>query len=50
MIANRKAVGKRPKLFEAAEYYEIPFDESRTHTSIYDAEITAKIFASMLTR
>lgn len=38
---------KWPKLNETAEFYGIKLDESKLHMSLYDVEITAKIFYKM---
>jgi DNA polymerase III epsilon subunit-like protein len=39
---------KWPKLSETAVHYGIQFSESELHSSMADAEITAKIFMKML--
>lgn len=38
---------KWPKLNETANFYNIKLDEKRLHESLYDVEITAKIFYRM---
>ena len=42
--------GKWPKLHEAARRYGVEYDPSLFHDSLYDAQITARIFDLMLQR
>jgi DNA polymerase III epsilon subunit-like protein len=39
---------KLPNLRETAHHYEIPYEQSRFHDSLYDTEITVSIFKRML--
>ena len=48
----RKVYGKHkwPKLEEATRFYNVKADNSRFHDSMYDVEMTIKVFERMLKR
>lgn len=48
-LKNIRGACKPPKLVEATEFYQIYSDESKFHDSMYDVEMTIKVFKAMLT-
>jgi DNA polymerase-3 subunit epsilon len=54
MLANKNIIKipykngyKYPKLLEAANFYNIKFEENNLHGSLYDVYITFKVFKAM---
>ncbi|MGB2552860.1 exonuclease domain-containing protein [Campylobacter sp. MOP51] len=41
---------KNPKLKECADFYQIPFEESGLHNSLYDTEVTLEVFKRAIAR